>query len=385
MHNGMNETLRIVVAGGGTGGHVYPGIAVVEALGALARTEALFVGARGGVEQGIFERASLAHELLPGYGLRRASLARKLAAPAVFASGVARASALLRAFQPGVVLGTGGYASAAVVVASVLARVPRVLQEQNSVPGLVNRRLARYADLVLLGYEESRDGLPRGVASRVVGNPIRRMPPVSREEAARFLGLDASRPTVLVVGGSRGAHSLNLAGADAAAEMTRTRDVQFVILAGRVDRAEAERRASSPARVRVLDYLDEVHNAYALCDVAVARAGASSVFELALFGVPAIFVPYPYAADAHQEKNAAPLVRAGAALAMRDADLSGPALAAALAGLLDARERRAAMARAMRDWARPDAAAEAARAIVEIAKKKDAEVRVDPPRVKRAA
>ena len=367
----MADDLRIIVAGGGTGGHVYPGIAIFEALNQMARVEALFVGAQGGVEQGIFERAALSHSLLPGYGLRRASLARKLAAPLMVASGVMRASKLVHGFRPDVVLGTGGYASAAVVIASILSRVPRVLQEQNSVPGLVNRRLAGRASLVLLGYEESRRWLPARVTARVVGNPIRRLTRTTREEAAAFFGLDPDRPVILVVGGSRGAHSLNMAGADAAGRLMDTRDFQFVILCGRADRAEVERRAGNPGRVRVLEYLDEVHLAYSLADVAVARSGASSVFELALFGVPTIFVPYPYAADAHQESNAAPLVRAGAALSVRDADLGGEMLATMLAGLIDHPQERDAMSRAMRAWSKPEAAAESARAILEIAKKKE--------------
>jgi UDP-N-acetylglucosamine--N-acetylmuramyl-(pentapeptide) pyrophosphoryl-undecaprenol N-acetylglucosamine transferase len=379
------ESLRIVVAGGGTGGHVYPGIAIVEAIAGLVRCEALFVGALGGVEQGIFERAALSHALLPGYGLRRASAARKLASPVMFASAVARAAKLLRGFRPDVVLGTGGYASAAVVVAAVLARVPRVLQEQNSVPGLVNRRLARFASLVLLGYEESRAALPASARTEVVGNPIRRMPATSRGEAAKFFGLDPARPTVLVVGGSRGAHSLNLAGADAAARLTRERDVQFLILAGRADCAEVERRTAGSGRVRVLEYLDDVQHAYALADVAVARSGASSVFELALFGVPAVFVPYPYAADDHQQKNAAPLVRAGAALSVRDADLGGDALAAILAALLDAPERRAAMAAAMKAWSKPDAARRCALAILAVAGRTDAGSSGETARAVRAA
>jgi UDP-N-acetylglucosamine--N-acetylmuramyl-(pentapeptide) pyrophosphoryl-undecaprenol N-acetylglucosamine transferase len=376
----MADGLRIMVAGGGTGGHVYPGIAIVEALSAMTTVDALFVGAQGGVEQGIFERAALAHSLLPGYGLRRASIARKLAVPFMLAGGVARASKLVRTFRPDVVLGTGGYASATVVIASIIGGVPRVLQEQNSVPGLVNRRLAPRANLVLLGYEESRAWIPANVPVKVVGNPIRRLPRASREDAAAFFGLDASKPVVLVVGGSRGAHSLNLAGGDAAARLVDARDVQFVILAGRADRAEVERRTGGSPRVRVLEYLDEVHFAYSLADIAVARSGASSVFELALFGVPAIFVPYPYAADAHQESNAAPLVRAGAALAVRDADLSGESLAGMLGSLLDQPEKRAAMSRAMRAWSRPDAAAESARAILDAAKKKES-----PSGMRRAA
>ncbi len=368
----MTESVRIVVAGGGTGGHVYPGVAVVEALRERADTDALFVGARGGVEQRILERAGMRYTLLPGYGLRRASLARKAAAPLVFGAGVGRAVAVLRKFRPDVVLGTGGFASAAVVVASVLLRIPRVLQEQNSVPGLVNRRLARFADLVLLGYEESRAWLPASTATRVVGNPIRRMPAATRPAAASRLQLDANATTVLVIGGSRGAHSLNLAGADAAALLASSREVQFVILCGAADRAEVERRVAGVAsRVRVFEYLDDVQLAYAVADVAVARSGASCVFELAQFGVPAVFVPYPYAADDHQRRNAQPLVTAGAAEMVLDADLDGARLAQQLEAMLDRPERLAAMARAMRQWAKPDAAARAADAIVETAKKKE--------------
>jgi UDP-N-acetylglucosamine--N-acetylmuramyl-(pentapeptide) pyrophosphoryl-undecaprenol N-acetylglucosamine transferase len=368
----MTDTLRIAVAGGGTGGHVYPGLAVVERLQERIETRALFIGARGGVEEGILARAGREYRLLPGYGLRRATFARKAAAPFVLTAAVVRAAQILSEFRPDVVLGTGGYASAAVVVASLVFRIPRVLQEQNSVPGLVNRRLARHADLVLLGYEASRAWLPAGTRSLVVGNPLRRMPMPARTEAADFFRLDAARPVVLIVGGSRGAHSLNLAGADAAARLAASQGVQFVILSGAADRVEVERRVSDVAeRVRVLDYLDEMHFAYALSDLAVARSGASSVFELALFGVPSVFVPYPFAADAHQERNAEPLVRAGGALVVRDAELTGERLAHEIGSLLAAPERRRAMAEAMRAWSAPEAADRAADAILGVAKKKE--------------
>jgi len=368
----MSEALRIVVAGGGTGGHVYPGLAVVERLEARVATAARFVGARGGVEEKILAGAGRDYDLLPGYGLRGATIARKLGAPFVLGAGVVRAARVLSAFRPDVVLGTGGYASAAVVVASLAFRIPRVLQEQNSVPGLVNRTLARHADLVLLGYESSRAYLPAGTRALVVGNPLRRMSTPSRDEAAAFFALDPARPIVLVVGGSRGAHSLNLAAADAAARLSPARGVQFVILCGRADRAEVGRgAANTPRDVRVIDYLNEMHLAYAACDVAVARSGASSVFELALFGVPTVFVPYPFAADAHQESNAAPLVEAGGAVLVRDAELSADRLMGELETLLSSPERLRRMGAAMRAWSTPDAADRAADAIIALTKKKE--------------
>ena len=147
--------------------------------------------------------------------------------------------------------------------------------------------------------------------------------------------------------------------------------MQFVILTGRADFAEAQKRAGGASRIRILEYLDDVHMAYSLADVAVARSGASSCFELALFGVPAIFVPYPFAADAHQEKNAAPLVKTGAAVVISDAELTGEKLAQTLGVLLDDASLRARMAKAMQDWSKPNAARDSASAILEIAKKKE--------------
>ncbi len=368
----MTDSLRIVVAGGGTGGHVYPGIAIVERLEARIETHARFVGVRGGVEEAILARAGRDHVLLPGYGIRRANIARKLGAPFMLAASVVRAMRLLADFRADVVLGTGGYASAAVVVASMALRTPRVLQEQNSVPGLVNRRLAPNAQLVLLGYAESVAWFKEGTPSLVVGNPMRRMPSTSRAEGARFFDLDPSRPTVLVVGGSRGAHSLNMAAAEAAAQLSASRSAQFIVLCGAVDRAEVERRTERvAANVRVLEYLDEMHFAYAACDVAVARSGASSVFELAAFGVPSIFVPYPYAADAHQQGNAEPLVEAGGAVVVADSEVSGDRLERELDALLADKARRLRMSAAMRAWSKPDAADRAADAILAVAKKKE--------------
>lgn len=374
--------VRVIIAGGGTGGHVYPGLAIHESLAARAGgVDVLFMGVHGGMEEQILARQGLPFELIPGRGLRGASLATRLAAPFALAGSVWRAAAIVRRFRPGVVVGTGGFASAAAVIAALLLRVPVVLQEQNSVPGLVNRRLARFADLVLLSYEESRRHVGPRVRSSVIGNPLRTMPDVTRDEAARYFGLEPERDTVLVVGGSRGAHRLNLAGAGAAAALAAARDVQFILLTGDGDYEAVRTSLGHIAdRVKVLRYLDEMHMAYAIADVAVARAGASSVFELARRGIATVFVPYPHAADDHQARNVAPLVERGAAVVVADRDAEADRVAAEVTALLDDSAARAAMTDAMIAWSRPDAATAAAALIVEVLKK-NAEGRLSPPSV----
>lgn len=366
------DKFRVIFAGGGTGGHLYPAIAMYESLKeACGDVEVLFVGAKGGIESRLLPGLGLPFVLLPGRGLRGASLAAKLRAPFVYISGLAQGIKTIAAFSPDVVVGTGGYASVSIVVASIICRKPRVLQEQNSVAGLVNRRLARFADLVLLSYEESKTHLSGRAPVAVIGNPLRRTPPKDRDAGARFFGLDPKRPTVLIVGGSRGAHSLNVAASAAASQLLEDNEYQFIFLCGENDRQVLnERFESYPGRVIVRPYLDEMHHAYSVADLAVARAGASSVFELAAFAVPSIFVPYPYAADDHQRLNVEPLLRVGGAEVIADADLNGDDLAGRIVSLVGDPERRRSMSEKMRDWVKPDAGERAAVRIVEMVKKK---------------
>jgi UDP-N-acetylglucosamine--N-acetylmuramyl-(pentapeptide) pyrophosphoryl-undecaprenol N-acetylglucosamine transferase len=318
----------------------------------------MFVGAKRGVEAALLEAHAVPHRLLPGRGWRGASLPGRLAAPVLFGNALVRSLALIRSFRPDVVVATGGFASAAVAAAAILARRPLVLQEQNSVPGLVNRRLARWASLVLLAYESSRPFLPRGVRCRVVGNPIRFRPERTGE------GPRGER--VLVLGGSRGARSINRAMVEAVPSLLNRPDLRIDWVSGERDYEwVAERVKEWSDRVRVMPYEDRLDRLYREATVAVSRAGASSVFELAAFGVPTIFVPYPFAADDHQRFNVAPLVELGAAETIPDRGLSGNLLARKLASLLDDPDRRRRMGEAMRAWARPNAADEAARAILE--------------------
>lgn len=368
--------MRVMLAGGGTGGHLYPGIAIHEALACLDDDlQVLFVGASGGVERKIFSQAGLPHRLLPGRGLRGASLFGRFFTLCSFIAAFAGAVRAIIGFKPDVVIGTGGYASAAAVMAAIVCRKTRVLQEQNSVPGMVNRRLARFAHLVLLSYEESRRYLPRGVTCAVVGNPLRFKPggPGLRESGRAFLGLKEELPTVVIVGGSGGARSLNTNGIAAAGRILKTRTVQFVIVAGDRDyRDMVDASREHKNEIRVLPMVEEMDKVYSVGDVVVSRAGASSVFELALFARPAIFVPYPYAADDHQRKNVAPLEAAGAAVVLDDAELTPERLEEAVLALLDDEERRRRMSRAMAGWAKGDAAGRAAEIIMALVKKNGA-------------
>jgi UDP-N-acetylglucosamine--N-acetylmuramyl-(pentapeptide) pyrophosphoryl-undecaprenol N-acetylglucosamine transferase len=367
--------IRVIFAGGGTGGHVYPALAMhdslVEALGPDG-VNALFVGVAGGLEKRLLpgSRRDVTLQLLPGRGFRGASLANKLQVPFDVARGATRGVRTIRDFRPDVVVGTGGYASVSMVVASILTATPRILQEQNSVPGLVNRRLARFADLVLLSYEESTQRIAGGVETVVIGNPLRRTPAADRTAGAMFFGLDPERPTVLVIGGSRGAHSLNAAAIAATQSLLDETDSQFVVLTGERDFAEVTSELDrGDQRLVVRPYVDEIHHAYSIADVALARAGASSVFELATFGVPTIFVPYPYAADDHQRLNVEPLCKLGAAMVIDDAELDGDRLSIEIRALLEDDSRRAKMSSAMKGWVREDAADEAAGRIIGLVKK----------------
>jgi len=373
--------MRILIAGGGTGGHVYPGIALYRALKKNhSNLEVLFIGARGGVEKGILERLDLPCLLLPGRGLRGKSIGARLVSPFVFKWAVIRASRAILRFKPDIVIGTGGYASVSTVVAAALLGKTRVLLEQNSVPGLANRTLARIASLSLLSYDGSEQYLPAGGRYVVTGNPLRFDPApgrFDRSKILRSLGLSEDRPVVLLFGGSRGAQSINRAGVTAAGRLAGEGIAQFLFLTGERDFDWIQSIGTGLTGVTLLPFYEEMDKLYAVADLAVARSGASSVTELAAFGVPAVFVPYPYAADDHQLENARPLREINAAVILEDSVLDGESLTGVIRALLNDPGRRRQMADRMRSWSRPDAADRAAGLIMDLIKKNSGnEVRV---------
>jgi len=339
---------RIVIAGGGTGGHLYPGLALADALAGRG-VEVVYVGAAGGIEARVVPTTGYRLHLLPGRQLRGGGLGRAARGLATAAGATLRAVALLGTLRPALVVGVGGYASVAVVVAAALRRIPSVLLEQNVVPGAANRMLVRLARRVCVGFAESIRFFPPGRAVHT-GNPVRA--DLLRPRPAR------TRPGLLVFGGSAGAHKLNEATVGALAVLgptARGLDVTHQTGAADVDAVRA-RYAGLGLTVRVEPFITDMGAAYAAADVVVGRAGAMTCAEVTAVGLPAILVPYPYAADDHQRRNAEVLAAAGAAETILDADLTADRLAERLRALLDDPSRRATMAARARDLGRADAA-----------------------------
>jgi UDP-N-acetylglucosamine--N-acetylmuramyl-(pentapeptide) pyrophosphoryl-undecaprenol N-acetylglucosamine transferase len=346
-----------MLAGGGTGGHVFPGLALAEELrSAEPGIEVVFVGARGGMEEALVSRAGWPIETVasvkPGglTGLLRLAVVGPLA--------LAASLRLIRRFRPDVVVALGGYAACAPALAAALAGVPLVVLEQNAIPGRVSRLLARFAREVHATYPESVRFFARPELVRVSGNPVR---PALLAAAARpgKMRSPGGPVRLLCMGGSQGARRLNSLCLEAVSLLggrARGRAVECVLLAGPGNMAEAERGAAAAGgRVKVVAFDDDMAARYAWADLVIARAGATGLAELAAFGLPAILVPFPFAADNHQEANARCFERAGAAVVLTENGLEGARLADEVAGLIDGDGVLANMAGRMKGMGRPEA------------------------------
>ena len=365
--------MRIVIAGGGTAGHVSPSIAVADRL----REEGLdveFVGSPTGQEASLVPAAGYRFHAIAARPFRRELSARSLAAPFVALRSVAVCRPIVRG--AGAVVGMGGYASIPAVLAARTTSVPAVIHEQNAIPGLANRILARTAIAAAVSFEATRRSFPAGLRVVVTGTPVRRRivdVPVRRDglraEAVRSLGLDADRTTVLVTGGSLGALHLDRTVAGAIPLLSGRGDLQLLVLTGR----EHEAVVAGPAGrtmellVRTLPFLDRMDVALAIADLAVSRAGANTIHELALCGIPSILVPYPHATAQHQEANARELEAHGAAEVYLDRDLTPEGLARRIVALAGDERRRATMAEKAVGWAKPDADGRVAALAMEVA------------------
>ena len=327
---GMNT----VIACGGTGGHLFPGLAVAEALRARGHEVLLFISEKEVDTLAVEGRTEFRYEKLPTVALPSPFSPAILAFVRRFNESLSLCRAIFRKFQPKVVLGMGVFTSTAPVLAGRFRGIPSFLHESNAVPGKANRYTARFVRAVLLGFKECAAYFPR-TPTEVTGTPIRAgLQPIDREQAFDKLGLQAGLPTLLVMGGSQGASGINQALIKA---MPSLKDfaLQVIHLAGQRDAQLLEdnyRRENIPAHVAAFHH--QMEEVYSAADLAIARAGASSLAELARFRLPSLLVPYPYAADDHQTRNAEIFVRHNAALLVKESELTGESLAKKIHELL---------------------------------------------------
>ncbi len=349
--------MRLLIAGGGTGGHLYPGIAIADE--AVRRGgEVLFVGTSRGIETRAVPAAGYALETLEVSGLKRMGLAKTVRGLVRLPLALWKSMAILRRFRPNVVVGVGGYASGPMVLVAGILGYATAIQEQNSVPGITNRILGRIVRVVFTAFEEAARFFPARKIERL-GNPAR------KAIVAALEGLDGSpapdgKLRILVVGGSQGARAVSelVLGA---AEILAKQSVDFSLV-HQTGSADAERIESRyrelglASQVAVRAFIDDMAAAYGAADLVIGRAGALTLAELAIAGKPAILIPLPTAADDHQSKNAARFAEAGAALVLDQRRSSAEDLAAAVETLARDAGKRAAMGKAMRELARPKAA-----------------------------
>lgn len=354
--------MKTIIAGGGTGGHLFPAVALGEELKReRPDAEVLHVGTMNGLEATWLPRSGLRYELFPVRGLRGKDPITRLRALGEFFAAVRRARALLKSFGADLVVSAGGYASAPMAVAAIIARVPLVLMEQNTRPGLSNRMLWRFARKICVGFADTAAFFDTSRVE-VTGNPVRLkfIPGTLRKTSVPL--------QILVLGGSSGAHRLNLGVLNAFKILKKSViKLQVVHQTGEADVGlVTDGYRGLGCEAKVIPFIDDMASALDRADLVVARSGAMTVSELALAGRAAIFVPYPFHRDRQQELNARVIERLGGALIVNDDNSLGENLAAALREFAADTSRLVEMGRKAKEAAKPDAAARIARVCFEI-------------------
>ena len=358
------NALRVLIAGGGTGGHVIPALAIGRELRELYGAEVRFVGTARGLETRLVPDAGFALELIEVGQLKGQTLRVRARTVGDLPRGVARCLRLIRTYKPAVVVGVGGYASGPAMMAALLARVPTLAYEPNAVPGLANRLVGRAVNLAVVNFEETRRYFRQAV---VTGVPVH----------AEFFALPAEReamapPRLLVFGGSQGARALNERMAAILPKLLAEVPGLVVLHQAGARHLEATRAmfaatGADAARWRVEAFLDDMPARFAEASLVMCRSGASSLAELAAAGRPSLLVPFPLAADDHQRKNAEAFARAGAAELLLEQEMTAEVLLARLLALFGDPERLTTMACRSREMAQPRAASTIARVVVELA------------------
>ncbi|MFN3395301.1 MAG: undecaprenyldiphospho-muramoylpentapeptide beta-N-acetylglucosaminyltransferase [Thermodesulfovibrionales bacterium] len=364
--------MKVIIAGGGTGGHVFPGIAIADEISRRDESaEVTFVGTEHGIERSIVPQEGYSIRFLRAEGIVGKSMIKKLRAGIKVTLSIFDSYKIINELKPEAIIGVGGYASFGMVLTGCLLSIPTMIMEQNSVPGLANKVLGRFVDAICVTYHESLSFFPKE-KTYITGNPVRQgIIRGERDKAYELFSLDRNRFTILVFGGSAGATRINRAICDAFNYLTDIKDqIQFLHQTGRSDIEwvkESYRRWGF--RGTVTPFIYEMAEAYAVSDLVISRAGATTLSEITAIGRPAILIPYPFAASGHQEENARKLTAAGAAKMILDDDLSGEVLSEEIKKTIGNDDLRKEMERTARSLGRPDAAGQIVDILISLCKR----------------
>ncbi len=364
MHNG---TTNILFAGGGTGGHLFPALAIAEEIRKLEPgAQFLFAGTKGKIEADVVPRRGFAFAPIWISGFHRGLRIQNLLFPLKVVVALVQSFFLIKRFRPDAAVGTGGYVCGPVLYVASLLGIPTVIHESNSYPGITTRMLSGRATKVFVAFEVARQWLKRGDNIELLGTPTRdSLGTVSRAEARKFFGLDETKRTVLIFGGSLGASSFNRAMPKIAEELSNS-GIQFIWQTGQKDYQAIQKTMEGKSIGWIGPFIDRMECAYAAADVVVSRSGATTLAELTRVGKAAILVPFPYSAADHQKMNAESMAKAGAAIVVRDHEIE-PRLAKEILELLSNQSGIDSMAKASKGLGRPGAGRAIAEGILRLA------------------
>ena len=368
----MSKNLKVIISGGGTGGHIFPAISIANAIREkLPDTEFLFVGALGRMEMQRVPDAGYNIKGLPVQGFDRKNMLKNIKVVWNLMRSRRQARKILRKFAPDIAIGVGGYASGPTLDQATKLGIPTLIQEQNSYAGVTNKLLAKKADRICVAYSGMERFFP---AESIVftGNPVRQNlldRSVSREEAVKAFGLDPAKRTILIVGGSLGAKTLNDSVLGSISLIRQQKNVQIIWQTGKYYSEKIEEQLSEmkqPDNLYANAFISDMRMAYAAADLVISRAGASSISELCMLGKPCILVPSPNVAEDHQTKNALALVDKDAAIYVKDADARRKLIANAINTVEDT-ERLSTLGKNILQLAKPNAASDIADIAIELA------------------
>lgn len=331
--------MRVIVSGGGTGGHIYPALAIAERIMEdIPGSEVLYIGCDNGLENSIVPTTNIPFKTISAKGLPRKLTPALIKSVFVNAKGVLEAKKYIKAFKPDLVIGTGGFVCGPTVLMACLNHIPAMIHEQNAYPGMTNRMLSTRVNKVMINYPEAAKFFVKAKETVLTGLPVREdVGKISKEDGCAKFGLDPHKKTVLITGGSRGARTINRVCALGLSGLLADPDVQVIFITGKAGYVETSlliKESDSTVlrndRLCFLEYSHDMPYALAAADVAIGRAGATFLAEIAMCGLPGILIPYPYASDNHQQFNAQAVVDAGGGEMILDDEMTVPKLMSTL-------------------------------------------------------